>query len=52
MNRIIKTEPQRVTVMTEWKWPKCKICGFCHPDDIEKCPRIKSIDKTFRGTGK
>ena len=37
----------RIKVSTVRTWRKCEFCGFCHTDDMSKCPRIKGIDKAF-----
>lgn len=48
MKRIIQDSPQKVKIESINRWPKCDLCGYCHPDDTSKCPRIQSFDKTFR----
>lgn len=47
MKRIVRVNPQKVMVESIILWPKCDFCGSCHPDDPDKCPRIKSIDRVF-----
>jgi hypothetical protein len=50
MKRIVQEyRPNMAMVLPDYKWPKCDFCGFCHPADPEKCPRVKSFDKIFKG---
>lgn len=49
MKRISQYDPRRVKVESVMEWPKCAFCGFCHPANISKCPRIKSFDANFDG---
>lgn len=50
MKRILQNyRANMAMVLTEYSWPKCEFCGRCHTDDPERCPRIKSFDRIFKG---
>lgn len=47
MKRVKQVSPHMAMVESVIVWPKCDFCGFCHPNDMSKCPRRKSIDQNF-----
>ncbi len=54
MKRIKQVSPHMAMVESVIVWPKCDFCGSCHPADMSKCPRWKSVDRNFgigRNTG-